>query len=92
MRAEILRVSAEKRVRKSAKGLSGTVIDASDRFGSRATPASIPLERIVFNPADSTCRAVPMSADDLQRMIELLKGQFDELLEQRRAEATANKR
>jgi hypothetical protein len=79
-------------VRKSAKGLSGIVIDASDRFGSRATPAATPLERIVFNSADSTCRAVPMSADDLQTMIELLKGQFDELLEQQRAEAITKKR
>jgi hypothetical protein len=76
-----------KSARTSARTSRGTVIDASHRFDSRRTFPTAPLERIVFDSAGGICRTVAMSADELQTLVDLLKGQFDELLEQRRAMA-----
>jgi hypothetical protein len=75
----------------SAKEMRGNVIDASHRFGSRFMGAPAPLERIVFDPARGACRSVEMSVDELQTLIELLKGQFEELLAHRRVAANAKR-
>ena len=71
--------------RKASRQAGGVVIDARRRFISGAQPR--PLERIVFDPKRQACRTTQMSVDELQSMIELVKREFDALLDERRIAA-----
>jgi len=63
---------------RSDEAPGGSVIDARLRFAPRR------LERIVFDPVAQACRVQSMSVDELHSLIEIVKQQFDALLDERR--------
>ena len=72
-------------IRTISRATNSVVIDARRRFAASGRAFARPLERIVFDPSRQTCRMLPMTIDELEGVIALVKNEFDALLDERRA-------